>query len=683
MKDMVNNQKRKKVLLFIGILIMLCGVIGISYAYWMLTYMQEGLNRVASGCFSLSLTNEKNSINLQNAYPILDEEGKALTPYSFTITNTCDLFASYTVNLEMLENSTLDSKYIRVMLNNEAIQNLNEYESTTTTISGSVGSKVLAKGSLGSGDSADYTLRLWMDEDITIEDTDAMNKLFSSKVVIVASVSNYSPVDQGYTTLADAILANEYQSTPEIAKQKISEKQAVDFTKTAPIIDWQENHTGTTSSPTATMPHPDLVGTGGIAANLTAENILVRVGTEYEFDSTTGKYTFTEYQNVDPTTLTYGGEEKYYYCSSGFNTSSSDLISIYQNYENCTRIYKLTGATASDSSQTGPGGASIKTRVYRMTGYAYTQTEFESDKSDKGLYAIEDADGTSYYYRGSISNNYVYFAGYYWRIIRINGDGSVRLLYAGDTADATGNNLNMKLTDSSLGYTNQSTIAFNTVRSDPAYVGYMYGSTLGSSYEQTNANENDSTIKKYLDSWYKQNILDKGYADYIADSGFCNDRSLSTQVNNGDGVSTSGRSTYYGGYQRFFSTKTPSLVCPNEGNNLFTTSSSDIGNQKLTYPIGLITVDELMLSGYANGYLNKSAYTYSSSTYWTLSPSNFDVGNASARELVLRSEGYVTQWYNVTESWIGVRAVINLKSDTQISGGIGTSNDPYVVSDVL
>ena len=660
---------------------MLCGVIGISYAYWMLTYMQEGLNRVASGCFSLSLTNEKNSINLQNAYPILDEEGKTLTPYSFTITNTCDLFASYTVNLEMLENSTLDSKYIRVMLNNEAIQNLNEYESTTTTISGSVGSKVLAKGSLGSGDSADYTLRLWMDEDITIEETDAMNKLFSSKVVIVASVSNYSPVDQGYTTLADAILANEYQSTPEIAKQKISEKQAVDFTKTAPIIDWQENHTGTTSSPTATMPHPDLVGTGGIAANLTATNILPRIGTSYTFDSTTGKYTLVDYQDVDPTTLDYSDND-YYFCSAGVNMTSSDVILPYQNYENCTRIYKLTGATASDSSQTGPGGASIKTRVYRMTGYAYNQTELESDKSDKGLYAIQDADGTSYYYRGSVSNNYVSFAGYYWRIIRINGDGSIRLLYAGETADATGNNLNMKLTDSSLGYSNRTTIPFNTTRTDPAYVGYMYGNTLGTSYEQTNANEVDSNIKKYLDSWYRQNILDKGYADYIADSGFCNDRSLSTQVNNGDGVSTSGRSTYYGGYQRFFSTKTPSLVCPNEGNNLFTTSSSDIGNQKLTYPIGLITVDELMLSGYANGYLNKSAYTYSSSTYWTLSPSLFSVDSTAARELILNSDGNVPDWGYVTSSY-GVRAVINLKSGTQISGGIGTSNDPYVVSDVL
>ena len=469
----------------------------------------------------------------------------------------------------------------------------------------------------------------------------------------------YSPVDQGFTTLADAILVNEYQSTSvEDAKAKIASKQEVDFTKTAPIIDWQESHAQTTAETTATMPHPDLVGNGeDYTKNLTSTNVLVRIGTEYEFDSITGKYTIGgDLVYVDPTTLTYGGEEKYYYCSSGFNTSSSDLISIYQNYSGCTTIYELTGATKEESKTTGAGGTEIKTMIYRMTGYQYTQTELESDKSDKGLYAIQDADGTSYYYRGSVTNNYVSFAGYYWRIIRINGDGSIRLLYAGETADATGNNLNMKLTDSSLGYSNQITIPFNTIRTDPAYVGYMYGNTLGTSYEQTNANEVDSNIKKYLDSWYRQNILDKGYADYIADSGFCNDRSLSTVNNNGDGVSTSGYNTYYAGYQRYYNLQTPSLVCPNESNDLFTTSSSDKGNKKLTYPIGLITVDELALSGYANNYLNKSAYTYSSSTYWTMSPGNFDVGNATARELVLGSEGYVYPWYNVTESWIGVRA---------------------------
>ena len=479
----------------------------------------------------------------------------------------------------------------------------------------------------------------------------------------------------------DAILVNEYQSTSvEDAKAKIASKQEVDFTKTAPIIDWQESHAQTTAEVTATMPHPDLVGNGeDYTKNLTSTNVLVRIGTEYEFDSTTGKYTFTEYQDVDPTALDYNGEQNYYYCGSGMNTSSSDLISTYQNYSDCATIYELTGAIKEESKTTGAGGTEIKTMIYRMTGYRYTQTELESDKSDKGLYAIEDADGTSYYYRGSVSNNYVSFAGYYWRIIRINGDGSIRLLYAGETADATGNNLNMKLTDSSLGYSNRTTIPFNTTRTDPAYVGYMYGNTLGTSYEQTNANENDSNIKQYLDSWYRQNILDKGYADYIADAGFCNDRSLSTQANNGDGVTTSGRTTYYGGYQRYYNLQTPSLVCPNESNDLFTTSSSDKGNKELTYPIGLITVDELALSGYANNYLNKSAYTYSSSTYWTMSPGFFYVDNTTAREFVLGSEGFVYQWYNVTESWIGVRGVINLKADTEISGGIGTSNDPFVI----
>ena len=680
MKDFIYEFKYKKILLFIVFLIVLCGVVGLSYALWIGTYMQEGSNKVASSCFNLSLTNEKNDIHLENAYPILDEEGKNLTPYSFTITNTCDLFASYTVNLEMLENTTLDSKYIRVMLNNEAIQNLNEFESTTTTLSGSVDSRILAHGSLGSGDSVDYTLRLWLDEDITMEDTEVMNTLFRSKVVISATVGTYSPTEQGYTTLADAILANEYQSTPEIAKQKISEKQTVDFTKTAPIIDWQESHAQTTVSPTSTMPHPDLVSSGeSYAANLTAENILPTIGTGYTFNSETGRYNLTGYDYVDPTTLDYSND--YYFCGSGFITdgTNNDLITVSRNTTNCMAIYKLTGATKSEGTTTGTGGTEIKTMVYRITGYLYNQTELESDKSDKGLYQMEDADGISYYYRGSVTNNYVYFAGYYWRIIRINGDGSIRLLYAGETADATGANLNMKLTDSSLGYTNQTTSAFNSLSNNPAYVGYMYGNTFGSSYEETNANENDSDIKKYLDSWYEQNILNQGYADYIADSGFCNDRSLSERANNGDGVSTMERNTYYAGYTRLYEIQTPSLVCPNESNDLFTTSSSDKGNKALNYPMGLITVDELMLSGYADGYLNQSAYTYSSLSYWTITPTMFNVSLVSANVFVPSPMGLVS--YSSSSIGYGVRGVINLKSNVEISGGIGTSNDPFVVKE--
>ena len=199
----------------------------------------------------------------------------------------------------------------------------------------------------------------------------------------------------------------------------------------------------------------------------------------------------------------------------------------------------------------------------------------------------------------------------------------------------------------------------------------MYGSTLNTSYEQTHANENDSSIKTQLDSWYKTNIVDKGYSEYIADSGFCNDRSLDS----GDGVSTTAN-TYFQGYRRYVNHE-PSLICPNASNDLFTVTNTD-GNQALTYPIGLITVDELILGGLADGYLNRLSYTHSSAHYWTMSPSYFDAAVTSARVFIADSTGFAGSWGIVTGTE-GVRAVINLKADTPIIKGIGTANDPFVV----
>ena len=667
--------KENKKAIIILILLLIALSVGISYAYWRLILQQTGENKIASSCLTIELIDESESIKMENAYPIIDEEGMQTTPYTFTIRNTCDTFIDYEVSLGMLETTTLKSEYIAAVLDYNEIKTLNTYEEAT--IDGYKEGRILQKGSLSQGDEVSYNLRLWMDEDVTINDVDSMNQTFEAKVVVTATIGSYSPVEQGFTTLADAMLVNEYQSSSvEDAKAMIASKQAPDFTKTAPIIDWQENHASNQATVTATMPHPDLVGNGeAYTANLTAENILPRIGTSYEFNSETGRYTVTgDLQYVDPTTLDYSND--YYYCGSGFNTNVSDLISPYGNYANCTTIYKITSATKEDGQTTGTGGTEIKTQIYRLTVYRYDQIERESDKSDRGLYTMEDADGTSYYYRGNVTNNYVLFGGYYWRIIRLNGDGSIRLLYAGETADATGNNLNMKLTDSSLGYTNRTISPFNATKTNPGYVGYMYGNTFNSSYAETNANENDSDIKKYLDSWYKQNIEDKGLSEYIADSGFCNDRSLSTSVNNGDGVQTTGNHTYYAGYDRYTG-HSPILTCPNATNDLFTTNTSDTGNKALTYPIGLITVDELMLGGLSDGYMNRLSYTYSSYSYWTMSPSSFNVTNTTAYEFNANSVGYAShRWVTIG---YGVRAVINLKSDVQISGGIGTANDPFVV----
>ena len=432
-------------------------LIGISYAYWQFIANQESSNRVGSTCLSISLEDVTEGIRLEKAYPVVDEEGMQTSPYTFTITNTCDTFLSYEVILGVLEDTTMNSGYIAAVLDYNQIKTLPEY--TKTEVDGYKESYILQTGSLSPGDEVTYNLRLWMDEDVTATD-DSMNKDFISKVVVRATISNYSPIDQGFTTLADAMLVNEYQSSSvESAKAQIESKQAPDFTQTAPIIIWNENHASATTEATATMPHPDLVGNGeSYSAGLTAQNVLPRIGTSYTFNSETGIYTIGNPQYLDPTTLDYNGETTYYFCSAGFNTNSSDRITPYQN-TSCTTMYRIVSVSGSDGTTTGSGGTSIKTKIYRMTAYAYTQSEQESDKSDRGLYMMEDQDGKSYYYRGSVSNNYVQFAGYYWRIVRLNGDGSIRLLYAGTTPNATGDSLQIQ------------TNAFNSTRTNPGYAG--------------------------------------------------------------------------------------------------------------------------------------------------------------------------------------------------------------------
>ena len=222
---------------------------------------------------------------------------------------------------------------------------------------------------------------------------------------------------------------------------------------------------------------------------------------------------------------------------------------------------------------------------------------------------------------------------------------------------------------------------FNSLRDNPAYVGYMYGSTLNTSLEQTQANEVDSNAKTELEAWYKTNIADKGFENYIADSGFCNDRTLSTRSNIGNGViAPATKTTYYATYDRYFTTKTPTYKCANAENDLFTTSTALKGNKAATYPVGLITVDELMYAGIANGYMNKMTYAYQILIYWAMSPYNFNASDTSARDFFFSYSGYATDYW-VTSNY-GLRPVINLKSDVTISAGVGTSEDPYAVETI-
>ena len=182
--------KSKKIkILTISILCILTITTGLSYGYYLLNKVQENNNIVGSKCFNLELASEENNINLNNMYPISDEEGKSLTPYTFTLKNTCDMTASYTLSMEMLEGTTLNSKYVDVMVNNGEIKLLTSYDEASTVLTGSTESRILDKGLLASNSSKDYSIRFWMDKDV--EDIDSMNKTFQSKIIVDSTPINY------------------------------------------------------------------------------------------------------------------------------------------------------------------------------------------------------------------------------------------------------------------------------------------------------------------------------------------------------------------------------------------------------------------------------------------------------------------------------------------------------------
>ena len=284
--------------------------------------------------------------------------------------------------------------------------------------------------------------------------------------------------------------------------------------------------------------------------------------------------------------------------------------------------------------------------------------------TDEGIYSAQDDYGTSYYFRGAVTNNYVKFANKYWRIIRINGDGTIRLIYDGTSAHANGESS----TDRRIG-----TSAFNSNYYDNAYVGYMYGQTGASSYSATHANTNSSTIKTTVDNWYKTNIVDAGYSDKVADVIYCNDRQIDNLSGYGTALGYGTNQTAYMARYRLYTNKSPVLTCTNK-NDRFTVSDTSRGNGALTYPVGLITEDEVAMGGGVYATSNSSYYLYTGNYYWTMSPCYFNSGYA--REWYVYSNGRI---YNVNVPYShGVRPVLSLKSDITLTGS-GTQTDPWIV----
>ena len=302
--------------------------------------------------------------------------------------------------------------------------------------------------------------------------------------------------------------------------------------------------------------------------------------------------------------------------------------------------------------------------------------------TNEGMYASDD-DYTattgmkSYYFRGAVDNNWVKFGKdssgnpIYWRIIRINGDGSIRMIYSGTTAPTSSTATVMTGTGTQI---NATTYRFYSSYNNPSYVGYMF--TEG----QQHGNGTPSTIKTAIDNWYKTTTLetDATTKSLVTDQIFCNDRSVTTSESGTPGEISGSMSTntlyYYGAYVRLITNKSPKLTCTTASDK-FTVNTSN-GNEALTYPVGLITADEVAMSGGVNSSDNENSsyYLYTNQYYWSGSPFNFNSSGASV--FIVYSSGYL-YGYSVDIA-SGARPVISLSSKAKLLGS-GTYNDVYTV----
>ena len=338
-------KNKKTVITVISIVAVLLVIIGVTYAYWLVTKTQTNQNVISSGCLDISLSGEKNDIELIDQFPLSDTEGMKLTPYEFTVTNNCSTSVDYQVNLESIGDSTnaIKASAIKVALNEE-IKLLTAEGNAEPTISEAYESNKLAYGTLAGAsdetedDAVTYELRIWIDANAPISE---QNKTFRSKISVTIGQGIFNPYKEG--TLAYDILSN-YGGADAI---------------TSLSAEWTEGDASTITAASTS------VGTSNS----------YWYGTTYKFDKEIGYYTLSG-------TLTQATLEE---CRNGTKTCGKYTIkNVSSTYESQT-IYEVTNF--------GTSGNYVTAKTIKgSNGFSEGTTA-----SDAGLYKAQDDLGISYY----------------------------------------------------------------------------------------------------------------------------------------------------------------------------------------------------------------------------------------------------------------------------------------------
>ena len=700
MNQKLRSYKKRMLILCIMLAVVLI-TSGVSYAIFTSYSSQSDANTLAASCMDLEF-NGQNEINLLNTYPISEGEALEQTPYTFTIKNNCDNYIEYYVIASVISTTNkVDSKYVKVSLlgdndlNGTVINTLESIATPQSLSKYSISENYILKRGDGitKDESRTFNFRMWLDSnnpDIwTSEDVEG--KDYQVKISVVGTVRTRPKDDLFVAALIDGEESTSFPTTSGYTAsvectrngKKVNAKESIvwngtEWELTAKITNGNVRCNATFITKVPTLAET-ILANNEIKTPLTTPGSEVSAHTKDDVESQTTSVSST-YQAYY---FTYG--TGYTANGSKFNlTGTAVTADTYANsYSSLVGKYFVSSSASSNGSSTA---GTMKTTtnlssvyyVVSATSSSYTYKQITSNKNttEALLASTEDDYGTSYYFRGAVKNNYVQFANKCWRIVRVNGDGSIKLVLHNDNTSGSSSPCAASNNSTTAAFARYSgstyNTAFNSSYNDNAYVGFMFGTAGSSDYASTHANNNKSDILKNLETWYTNNLT--SYESKLADTIWCNDKST---VSGGLGYGTN--ATDYGANNRLASTKQPTLKCPNDNNggklSKFTVDDTTNGNGNLTYKIGLLTADEIAFAG-------SIAYTYNRSTYlqentgttwwWSLSPYFFIGDRASV--WYVDSGNLLSYVYGYN----GLRPAISLVSSTNVTGN-GTSDNPYVV----
>ena len=625
---MKEQHNQKKLSIYVTLLIVVICLFGISFALFKFNASQATQNDITTlNCFEVEYSDVTDAITIANDFPISDADGLERSPYTFKIKNKCSQLLNIQIGVETLTTSQIQPNLIKGVITNKGetptSAKLLSAGIPGTPVNGGT-NYILLEDTIYGSQEKEYDLRLWFTESMTKEQ--GSGKTYQGKVTVISSPKTEEPV-QFLTAIKRDNTVTETLTQPgkEVNAHTLDDVQVQ-----------------TTSVSSTYQAYYITYGTGweanGTKFNLTGTAVTSDTYAN-SYSTLVGKYLINSY-------LESAGSS-----TAGTMKTTTDLDSVYY----------VVSAT--------------------QNSFTYKQITSNKNTTEALLASTEDDYGTSYYFRGAVTNNYVQFANKCWRIVRVGGDGSVKLILHNDNTAGAANPCNSANNSISAAFAHYNgdtyTSAFNTNKDDNTYVGFMYGTPGSSTYAATHANTNKSTILTNLETWYNNNL--KTYESVIYNSVWCNDKTNVTDttynpwnMSNVNGLGYGKNVTYYGATQRLISTSGstggtgPSLKCNGE-------------LSKITSKIGLITADELAFAGYGGGLGNTTTYLQENATddwWWSLSPYGFFFGSHAGVWVVHGSSGYFERSYVLDAR--GVRPLISLKPSTNVTGN-GTSDTPYKI----